>query len=159
MLDNHKVPFIFIRDTKIFQKSIRRLSHHHGREKLTPKPCAASRRYRRLNDSDFQIWALFAKHVGGTQATGSSSDNGDVGLGIGVKIREIAAGHGARNLGFADRSEGEIGLPIVSHGFQSFVLDAVAIGLNREIFLQVEVIEGDYGLGEGCGWWRHVSKL
>lgn len=64
-----------------------------------------------LNDSNLEVRAGLGEAKGGAQTAGTGADNDDVGLGVGVQILEVAAGHGARDLRLADRLEGEV-LPL-----------------------------------------------
>src|SRR5882672_8180529 len=93
MLHNHEVSFVLERDTKISQESISWLTHNHGAEELTTKPGPASWRYRSLDDCNLEIGTSLAEHVGSAESTRTGTNDDNVGLGVRVKVVEVATGH------------------------------------------------------------------
>ena len=160
MLYDNEVPFIFIWDAEIPQESISRLAHDHGAEELAAKPSSTSGRDRSLNDGDLEIGASLAEHVGSAETAGSGTDDDNIGLSIGVKVLEVAAGHGARDLGLADGSEREALLPLVGHlleGLSLAFVDRKRLGIEAR--LQGDAVDGSRELREHCRRWRHFDCL
>lgn len=125
MLHDHKVSFVFERNTDVSQESVGRLTHDHGAEELTAKPSATPWRYRSLNDGNLEIRTSLAKHVGSTKTTRSSTDNDDVGLGVCVEILEVTTSHGTADLRLSDGSECEALVPLLGHFLEGLGLGTI----------------------------------
>ena len=160
MLYDNEVPFIFIWDAEIPQESISRLAHDHGAEELAAKPSSTSGGDGSLNDGDLEIGASLAKHVGSAETAGSGTNDDNIGLGISVKVLEVAAGHGARDLGLADGSEREALLPLVGHLLEGLSLAVIDKNwFDIEARLQGDAIDGGGELREHCRRWCHFDCL
>src|SRR4051812_2954491 len=113
VLDNNEISLILEWDTKIGQECISRLAHDHGREKLSTEPSTTAWRDGCFNDGNLQVGTSFAEHVCSTETARSSTDNDDVGFGIGIEIVEVTTSHRTRDLGLSNWSECKALLPFL----------------------------------------------
>lgn len=74
-----------------------------------------------LDDGNLQVWTRLAEHVGSAKAAGASANDDDVTLGVGVKVLEVATGHGAGDLTLTNVVELEA-LPFVGKLLKNLVL-------------------------------------
>lgn len=162
VLDNDIVTLVLERNADLLQEQVSRLAHDHGRKQLATEPGATAGRDTCFQDGDFEVGTKRAQDIGAGEAGGACTDDGDVGLGVGVKVGEVAPGHGAGDGRLADGGEGE-GVPVVEEGSQA-VLEA---GRGRDIGLRVvdesglQGVAGQDGglLGRGYRGGRHFDGL
>ena len=112
MLDNNEIALVLVRDANLVQEELGRLAHDHGTEELATEPGATTRRNASLDNGNLEVGALGCERECSREATRASTDNDNVRLSVSVKVTEVAAGHGTRDLRLADGSKGE-GLPVV----------------------------------------------
>jgi hypothetical protein len=156
VLDDNEVSLVIVGDTDFVQEELGRLAHHHGAEELPAQPGAATWSNASFDHGDLEVRALGSQGVGGAETAGSGANDDNVGLGVAIKVVEIATRHSARNLGLADGSKGE-GLPVVLHLVESLG-NAVGSRLDSKVLLEAEPIFGAVGGSwdvESSGWRRH----
>lgn len=155
MLDDNEVSLIIVRNTKVVQEDFGRLTHDHGAEELATEPSTTTGSDTRLNDGNLQVWASLAKHVCSAETARPGTDDDNVRFGVGVKVVEVAAGHGTRDLRLTDRSKLEALLPFVGHVLEGLGLVVVDWDrLHVERSLQGNAV-GVAGLSVHGRWWRH----
>lgn len=93
MLHNDKVTLVLVGNTNVVEESLGRLAHDHGAEELTTEPGTASRGDASLDNCNLQVGTLLAKHIRSAQPAGTRTDDNNVGLGVVVKVRKVAAGY------------------------------------------------------------------
>lgn len=151
MLHDNEVSLILEWNTKIRQEGISWLAHNHGAEKLASEPSSSSWGDGSFDDGDLEIWTSLAKHVCSAKTARSSTNDDDVGLGVGVEIIEVATSHGTRDLGLADWSERKALLPLVGQLFESLGFRGVdSKCLEIKVLFQWNAVDGSGGLGEHC---------
>lgn len=105
-----------------------------------------------LDDGNLQVWTRLAKHVRRAKTARPSTNDDYVTLGVGVKVLEVAAGHGTGDLALTDVVKLEA-LPFVGKLLEDLVLALDGHILERLLSGQ----RGAHGAGfsEHGGWWRH----
>jgi hypothetical protein len=155
MLNDDKVTFILVRHTNLVQEELCRLAHDHGAEELTTEPGTTTGGNASFDNGNLEVGTLGGECVSGRKTARTRTDDDDVRLRVGVKILEVAAGHGTRHLRLADRGEGEL-LPVVLELSNGLGL-AGGGSLDSEVLLGAHVVDGNGGFVDG-GRGRHVGR-
>ena len=105
-----------------------------------------------LDNCYLQVWTRLAEHVGRAETAGPSTNDDNVTLGVGIKVLEVAAGHGTGDLTLTDMVELEA-FPFVGKLLEDLILALGSHLLERLLCWQ----RGAHGRGlsEHGGWWRH----
>jgi len=136
------------------------LAHDHGTEQLSAQPGSTSWSNSSFNNGDLEIWAFSTEHIGSGESTRPSTNNDNVGFGEFVKVLEVAACHGTRDLTLSNWCKGEV-VPLTMqlsnrlrlaidwhisalHGLNGF--DTKVIGVHDRV------------LDQCCGW-CHVGRF
>ena len=156
MLHDHEIALIIIGDPELVQERISGLAHNHGAEELASKPSSTPWSNTRLNDRYLQIGASLAKHICRTETTRPSANDDDIGLGIGVEVIEVTAGHSTGYLRLADRSKLEALVPLVGHFSKGLSLvGADGNCLDVKLSLHLVSVDGGGRLFKHGGRRRH----
>ena len=83
-----------------------RLPYNHGGEQLSSEPRATAWAHGLLDDGHLNV-GVFAELVGAREAGGASTDDDDVGIGVGDHVGHVPSGHFTGDDGFFDGLEGE----------------------------------------------------
>jgi hypothetical protein len=156
VLNDDEVTFILVWHTNLVQEQFSRLAHDHSAKELTAEPGATTRSDAGLDHSNLKVGTLRGQSVRSTETTGSSTDDDNIRLGVGVQVVKVTTGHSTGDLRLTNRGKGEL-LPVVLDLGQGLG-HAMGSGFDSEILFEAQAIASarDWNV-KGGGGGRHAE--